>query len=82
MSGLSMSKAAVADIWQSNKDQREAIIHHTEKLTEHQDTIEWLQKRLEAVELYGERLKKLEGWALTFEAVSVWRRLRWLLTGR
>ena len=86
MSGVSLSKARLREMLQSDKEEREAIGHHTKKIEEqgtrfeeHSDRIREINIRLDKLEL---RVETGELWHAIFSKVNVWRRFKWLLSGR
>jgi len=71
---------------ESDREQRRAILDHTDALEGHARAIEDLTKALECQALEGQawrqRVQRLELWAAAFERVGLARRLKWLLLGR
>ena len=74
-----MSKDRLREMLQSDREERDAIGHHSEKLAEHTARIREINIRLDKLE---PRMEMLETWHAVFSRVNVWRRLKWLLSGR
>lgn len=79
MSGFNVSNARLREMFQSDKEEREAIGHHTTRIEEHSDRILEINIRLDKLEA---RIVMAETWHAIFSRVGIWRRFEWLLTGR